>query len=99
MVSGFSGSGVSETSAVEVDGFGVVLTRSASFHAVRPGQLCHDICRRRRRRIVEGLPGLAYVRRRVVPLPSRNCTSVLLVFVTGDWTVLYSFPLSLSLLT
>jgi hypothetical protein len=45
--------------------------------------------------IVEGLPVLAYVRRRVVTLPSRNFTSVLLVFVTGDWTVLYSFPPSL----
>jgi hypothetical protein len=41
------------------------------------------------------LPVLAYVRRRVVQLPSRNCTSVLLVFVTSDWTV----PLILSLLT
>jgi hypothetical protein len=35
MVSGFSGSGVvAETSAVEVDGFGVVFAWSASFHAV-----------------------------------------------------------------
>jgi hypothetical protein len=41
--------------------------------------------------LVEGLPGLAYVRRRVVSLRSRNCTSVLLVFVTGDWTVVYFF--------
>jgi hypothetical protein len=49
--------------------------------------------------IDEGLPVLAYVY--VVasfPLPSRNCTSVLLVFVTGDWTVLLFFFL-LSLLT
>jgi hypothetical protein len=51
---------------VEVDGFGVVLTRSALFHAVRPGQLRHDFCRRRRRQHRQSLPGLAYVRRRVV---------------------------------
>jgi uncharacterized BrkB/YihY/UPF0761 family membrane protein len=49
--------------------------------------------------LVEGLPVLAYVHRRVVPLQSRNCTSVLLVLMTGDWTVLYSLPLSVSLLT
>jgi hypothetical protein len=41
--------------------------------------------------IVKGRPGPAYVRRRVASTAVKKLTSVLLVFVAGDWTVLYSF--------
>jgi hypothetical protein len=100
MVSGFSGSGVvAEMSAVEVDLIVGRRSRTVSFMPFEPVNSATTaivvVVS-----IVECLPVLAYVRRRVVTLPSRNCTSVLLVFVTGDWTVLFIlFRLSLSLLT
>jgi hypothetical protein len=90
-VSGFSDSGVvAETSAVEVDGFGVVLARSASCHAIRPGQIRHDIRRRRRQHRRRSSSARLYV------IASFNCRQetarrYFLMFMTGDWTILLFF--------